>query len=126
QLDAGALEAKPQDHSRFKNPAPKIFKEDCEIGWNQPLDNVYNFVRGLSPYPAAYTTLDGLSLKVLKARKLDDKPFGDPGSTQPHKDSLWVSTADGVLAIDELQLQGKKRMQAGDFLRGYNGDLVIS
>jgi methionyl-tRNA formyltransferase len=124
-LEEGTLEASPQDHSKFEHPAPKIFKEDCEITWNQPVDTVYNFIRGLSPYPAAYTWLDGLMLKVLKADKREMEAFGKPGELRQEKNALLVCTANGVLAITELQLQGKRRMPAGDFLRGYNGECKI-
>jgi methionyl-tRNA formyltransferase len=124
-LEAGSLKTTPQDHTKFQNPAPKIFKEDCEIDWNQPTETIYNFVRGLSPYPAAFTWLDGRMLKVLKAEKREEAAFGDPGEVSKEKNALLVSTSDGMLAITELQLQGKRRMPAGDFLRGYNGACKI-
>ena len=65
-LDAKQLEAKPQDDSLYRNPAPKIHKEDCRINWEASTVEVYNHIRGLSPYPAAWTTLEGLNCKILQ------------------------------------------------------------
>ena len=104
--------------------APKIFKETCEINWNQSAEQVYNFVRGLSPVPAAWTTVvDGSGretvLKILKTAISDKYRSVNPGSIIVEDKSLFISTKDGrLLRIDELQLAGKKRMTARDFLNG--------
>ena len=103
-------------------PAPKIFKETCEINWNQPAKRVYDFIRGLSPYPGAWTTLvspDGKEtvLKVYRATKTD-KVAGGVGTLCTDKKHLYVSCEDFLLQIDELQLAGKKRMDAVSFLNG--------
>ena len=101
--------------------APKIFKETCQINWNQPAEQIHNFIRGLSPYPTAWTTLQGKNLKVFKS---EIKPGSNqnltPGEVETdHKTYLAFQTADGLLAITDLQLEGKKRMQIADFLRGF-------
>lgn len=99
-------------------PAPKIFRDTCRIDWNQPVKKVYDFIRGLSPYPAAWTTLDGKSVKIYEATK----EMGDlqPGEVVTDgKSCLKVGTADGVLNVNVLQLEGKKRMPVADLLRGF-------
>ncbi|MDO5447895.1 MAG: methionyl-tRNA formyltransferase [Prevotellaceae bacterium] len=93
-------------------PAPKIFKETCRIDWSKTTREVYNFVRGLSPYPAAWTTFNGQPLKIFKTHIADD-------STQEnHASQLVAKCSDGLIIIDELQLAGKKRMLATAFLNG--------
>jgi methionyl-tRNA formyltransferase len=103
-------------------PAPKIFKETCEIDWTKTAKQVYDFVRGLSPVPGAWTTLiapDGKEtvLKIYKSRKTDRKGQGRGVLTTDGK-ALYISAGDALLEILELQLAGKKRMSARDFLNG--------
>ena len=114
------------------NTAPKIFKETCEIDWMKTAKQVYDFVRGLSPYPGAWTTLvapDGKEtvLKIYKTRKtlvsgskvqVSGASLHEPGTLVLEGKSLLVACADGLLEIVELQLAGKKRMLARDFLNG--------
>lgn len=102
--------------------APKIFKETCEVNWQQPAKRVYDFVRGLSPYPGAWTTLvapDGKEtvLKVYKTTKTS-LPATSPGRISADKRHLYISCEDMLLQIDELQLAGKKRMDAAAFCNG--------
>ena len=104
------------------NPAPKIFKETCEINWHKSAKQVYDFVRGLSPYPGAWTTLvspDGKEtvLKLFKTRKTGLKGQGS-GTISIDAKRLFVSADDELLELVELQLAGKKRMAAADFLNG--------
>jgi methionyl-tRNA formyltransferase len=99
--------------------APKIFKEDCQIKWEQPVEQVYNLVRGLSPYPAAWTTLHGKGLKIFKATREHATPAVAPGEVlSDGKTYLKIAAADGYLSLQEIQLEGKKRMDIGAFLRG--------
>ncbi|PRD56537.1 methionyl-tRNA formyltransferase [Sphingobacterium gobiense] len=102
--------------------APKIFKENCNIIWNKPTDQVYNQIRGLSPYPTAYTLLNGKVLKIFETEK--GQPIGGaPGAyTTDGKTFLSFATQDGSLSVISLQLEGKKRMQIDEFLRGYRFD----
>ena len=109
-------------HSTLR-PAPKIFKETCEIRWNQPAKRVYDFVRGLSPYPGAWTTLCDAAgretvLKIFKTTKTDRPSAGRAGQLIADRKHLYISCADCLLQIDELQLAGKKRMDAASFLNG--------
>ena len=109
------------DGSAIKT-APKIFKETCEIDWTKTAKQVYDFVRGLSPVPGAWTTLvaaDGkeMVLKVYKTRKTDRQGQGS-GVISTDGKALYISAADHLLEIVELQLAGKKRMLARDFLNG--------
>jgi methionyl-tRNA formyltransferase len=103
--------------------APKIFKETCLIDWTKTAKQVYDFVRGLSPYPGAWTTLkspDGKEtvLKIFKTTKTELPAQGETGQLIPEKKHLYIACADRLLQIDELQLAGKKRMDAQAFLNG--------
>ena len=106
-------------------PAPKIFKETCRIDWNQPVKKIYDFVRGLSPYPAAWTELiseDGkrLALKIYQAEKRPAEHNFPVGSIHTdHKSYIDVAVKDGFLRLRSLQLAGKKRMNITDFLNGF-------
>ncbi|MFK7904768.1 MAG: methionyl-tRNA formyltransferase [Chitinophagales bacterium] len=100
--------------------APKIFKETCKINWEQPTASVYNFIRGMSPYPTAFTHLDGKSLKVFSSEKIIEAHDYKVGTwLSDGKKFLRVATLDGFVELKEIQLQGKKRMMADAFLRGY-------
>ena len=104
-------------------PAPKLFKETCLINWNLPAKKVYDFVRGLSPYPGAWTNIkmaDGKTtvLKVFKTTKTERQTTGPVGQVIAEKKHLYIACADRLLEINELQLSGKKRMDAQAFLNG--------
>ena len=105
-------------------PAPKIFKETCRIDWNQPTARVYDFIRGLSPYPAAWTVLhsaDGTAqdFKIFAAEPVTDAPVQTPGTiTCDGRKTLCVATSDGALRLLEVQIAGKKRMDICAFLCG--------
>ncbi len=101
--------------------APKIFKDDCLIDWNHSSKNIYNKIRGLSPYPVAYTHLNDKVLKIYKATfeiQAHSKEIGSFDSD--HKTYLKFYSKDGIINILLLQLEGKKRMDVEVFLRGYN------
>ncbi|HKL38432.1 MAG TPA: methionyl-tRNA formyltransferase [Bacteroidales bacterium] len=103
--------------------APKIFKEDCRIDWTQSAQKTHNFIRGLSPYPAAWTRMsdsDTISLKIFRARPQKashDHPCGSIHTD--HKSKLKVAVADGFILLDEVQQSGKKKMSTEDFLKGF-------
>ena len=109
----------PQVESSDNNPAPKIFKDTCEINWQLPFAEVNNFVRGLNPYPAAWTTLDGKTCKIFT---IDKASISSGNETEEvitdHKSKIYMRCADGWADILELQLEGKKRMKTTDLLRG--------
>ncbi|WP_205499755.1 methionyl-tRNA formyltransferase [Rufibacter psychrotolerans] len=101
--------------------APKIFKQTCQIDWNQPAQQVHNFVRGLSPYPAAWTVLEGKQFKVFSGQVLENSAETAPGTyTTDGKNFLHVHCGENTAyAVEELQMEGKKRMKIQEFLRGF-------
>lgn len=123
-LAQAELEAKPQDNSLYKNSAPKIHKEDCRIDWTQTVEQVYNHIRGLSPYPAAWTTLEGQNCKILAASRIQEEAKPVPGTIRLiDQEQMLVACNNGWLSIQQLQLAGKKRMSTADFLRGYKEEI---
>ncbi|THU40496.1 methionyl-tRNA formyltransferase [Niastella caeni] len=106
-------------HSPLKH-APKIFTETCKIDWNQSVTSIYNLIRGLSPYPAAFTYFNEKMLKIYKAKKEMYSSPKNPGSVETdNKTYLKFAGKDGYIHVTELQLEGKKRMTIEEFLRGY-------
>lgn len=105
--------------------APKIFKETCQIDWTLPAKRVYDFVRGLSPYPGTWTHLEENGrqsvLKIFKTAKTSATGSGETGSIKIEKGHLYVMCGDAWLEVLELQMAGKKRMNARDFLNGMRG-----
>jgi methionyl-tRNA formyltransferase len=100
--------------------APKIFTETCKIDWGKTVDEIYNLIRGLSPYPAAFTHLNNKSLKIYKAKKELITPTIATGNFETdNKTFLKFAAIDGYISITELQLEGKKKITVEDFLRGY-------
>lgn len=126
---SGTVKAIPQEQFMKENeelrPAPKIFKDTCRMDWSKPLKQVYDFVRGLSPYPAAWTELvqpEGhrLVLKIYEAVKVPAMHALPHGSVHTDgKTFFHVAVEGGYLSLLTLQLAGKKRMGVADFLRGY-------
>jgi len=101
--------------------APKIFTETCTINWNNTAESVFNLIRGLSPFPGALTKLDDKIFKIFAAQKEICSHQSPAGSVlTDNKTYLKFASKDGYLHIADLQLEGKKRMQVADFLRGYN------
>jgi len=121
-LAAGNLVESPQVstlETELKH-APKIFTETCQVNWNKPMHEVYNLIRGLSPYPAAFSFLGGKKLKLYKAEKIFNQPTKDAGEFETdQKTYLQFACLDGYISVLELQLEGKKKMGIADFLRGY-------
>lgn len=123
----GDVPSQPQQEDVEMKAAPKIFKETCEINWNQPAKKIYDFVRGLSPYPGTWTTLeangeDGAApsvLKVFKTAKTGQACNVSAGTLKTNHGRLFAAAADEWLEIVELQAAGKKRMAARDFLNGF-------
>jgi methionyl-tRNA formyltransferase len=119
-IERNEFPSKPQDESSEIKHAPKIFKETCQINWNQSYRQIINFVRGLSPYPAAWTILDGKLFKILKC----DHAHAHSETLQPsefitdNKTYLYFKAADGLVAIEEFQPEGKKKMTVEEFFRG--------
>lgn len=120
-IETGDYKESPQPHTadaELKH-APKIFKEDCQVNWCQPAKKVYNHIRGLSPYPTAYTTLQEKTLKIFRAQLLPSQPGIQAGGfLSDGKTYLKFACTDGFINLLEVQLEGKKRMGIEEFLRG--------
>ena len=100
--------------------AGMIQKKMGEINWNDSAEKIERLVRGMNPWPSAYTKLDGKTLKIWKAHVEKPEMTGDVGKiVRMDKKGMYVQTGQGILCVDELQIEGKKRMNTGDFLRGY-------
>jgi methionyl-tRNA formyltransferase len=119
-LDAGTAVPQPQQDAEASH-APKIYPETCEINFNQTTVAVHNFIRGLSPFPGAWTMLDGKVLKLLRTEKCYEGNKGlVPGTLDSDgKSYLQFATTDGFVRALELKLEGKRQMSVKDFLNGY-------
>lgn len=111
---------KPQDESKAMHPAPKLYKEMGEIDWTQSAESIHNLVRGLSPYPAAWTSINGKTCKIYATEVIDKNLVNlQPGAYHTDgKKTLHYQSGHHALAILELQMEGKKRMGVEEFLRG--------
>ncbi len=100
--------------------APKIFKQDCEIDWTKSIDQIYNFIRGLSPHPGAWTKLNDHAMKIYRAEKIHQPVNSPTGKYKTDgKTFLHFVCNDGLMNVTELQMEGKKKMKIDEFLRGY-------
>lgn len=118
-LESGKYTPLPQNDA-VATKAPKIFHETCEIDFIQPTQKVHDFIRGLSPYPTAWTVLAEKKLKVFRTKKELIDHDNEPGKFfSDNKNYLKVSTIGGYILLEELQLAGKKRMDVKAFLNGY-------
>lgn len=120
-LKNGSLHAIPQPNIQTAlKHAPKIDTETCRIDWNKSVYDIYNLIRGLSPYPAAFTTLEEKKLKVFTVEKQTTSPTEPPGTfVTDKKNVLKFACLDGYIIATDIQLEGKKRMSVAEFLRGY-------
>ena len=126
KLEKGNLEEIHQPSVIEKNEvlhhAPKIFTETCEINWSENVETIYNFIRGLSPYPAAFTFLNDKKLKIFRAEKelvkTEESPTDKPYITD-HKTYVKFRAKDGFISLKEIQLEGKRKMTIEEFLRGW-------
>ena len=119
RLEAGTLVPKPQTEEGTCY-ARMLTKTMGDIDWNMDASAIERLIRGLNPWPSAYTHLDGRTLKIWKAQVREGNPEGVCGQiVETGRDSISVKTGNGVLVLQEVQLEGKKRMDAGAFLRGF-------
>ena len=133
EIQDGNIKTIPQPEGEFI-PAPKIFKETCRIKWSQKAEEIHNLVRGLSPYPAAWTTMidsrnpeHPMDVKIYETKLLKEQNFpeGPEGVVIILKNKLLITCGDGALEILSLQPAGKKRMDADSFLRGYRPEKFV-
>lgn len=125
-LEQNSVTPKPQSsliaaEQKELKSAPKIFREHCHLDWNQKVDDLHNLIRGLSPYPAAFTELNGKTIKIFRSAKeyADSENVPAPGTPiSDNKTFLKFSAQDGFIHVLELQAEGKKKMEVVDFLRG--------
>lgn len=128
-IAGGNIELIPQteliDENKIKH-APKIFKEDCKIDWTKDTETIRNLIRGLSPYPTAWTNMvhkttgNEIQSKLFFAKKVDSEEIGLPGTIETdRKTFINVACKNGWLQITDLQIAGKKRMKTDEFLRGF-------
>lgn len=118
-IESGNTKGSPQGSGSIKT-APKIFKDNCLIHWDDKAESIYNLIRGLSPYPAAYTYFENKILKVFEAKVELNKHAEPIGKfISDNKTYLKVSCQNGFIHLLSIQLEGKKRMQVEEFLRGY-------
>jgi len=127
---SGTVKPVPQEEMAAAGelrPAPKIFKDTCRIDWNQPAKKVYDFIRGLSPYPAAWSELtaagdtESVTVKIFESEKMSE-PHSLPAGTvvSDGKKYLKVAVPDGFVSILSMQLPGKKRLKTDELLRGFH------
>ena len=118
-IESGTAIPVQQDESLVSR-APKIFREDCRINWSQEAVHVHNFVRGLSPTPCAWTTYQGKMLRIYRTA-LAGTAGVDPGVvTDVQPERLLIGTSSGQISLEEVQLEGRRRMTITEFLRGHH------
>jgi methionyl-tRNA formyltransferase len=119
-IEANDFPSIPQPSGIEIKHAPKIFKETCQIDWRKTSEEIRNFVRGLSPYPSAWGVINQKTFKIFKVSLPDKKNHESAAGTvdTDNKNYLYIRTSDGWIAIDELQPEGKRRMNIQDFFRG--------
>jgi len=113
-----SFESKPQDAMGSLKTAPKIFKQNCSIDWSKTSKQVYDQIRGLSPYPGAWTKFDEKTYKIFKTQIIENQLGHTPGTLHQNEKGLTVSTGNGMLQLLEIQQEGKRRMSVVDFLKG--------
>lgn len=122
QIQAGTVSTHPQPAPAPEKKAPKLFRDDCRVDWDAPAAQIDNLIRGLSPYPAAWTQLESASgastCKIYTARPTETPSNGVPGQLHSTGKRLFVDTADLQLEVLELQPEGKRRMAVSDWLNG--------
>jgi len=133
-IEAGAVKLTPQEELIKAEdkiyPAPKIFREDCKINWEDTAADIHNFIRGLSPIPGAHSTIEFQNgnhkgIKIFRSQKTGEKAFGKPGVIRFVNSGFEVACSDGIIRILEIQLEGKRKMTTEEFLRGINTKEVV-
>lgn len=107
-----------QPQTKHEKTAPKLTREGCRINWDNSAVDLFNFIRGLSPYPGAWTLLDGKIFKIFRATRFFKTPDAPPGTFLYTEKDLRIATQDGYILPREVQLEGKKKMSIEEFLRG--------
>jgi methionyl-tRNA formyltransferase len=117
-IELGKAQPRMQNDS-LACPAPKIFKNNCRIDWKKSSQQVHNFIRGLSPHPASWTTHKGKTIKMYRAKITEAQSKAAGIVLQRTNETLLVGTGNGAVSILEIQQEGKRRLGVEEFLRGY-------
>lgn len=121
-IELGNVTPQPQDET-VASQAPKIFREDCAVNWRRPAQEIHNFVRGLSPNPCAWTVHNGKVLRLYRTALVESGEVGSQGGVgrivDVRTDRALVGTKTSLIALEQLQQEGRKRMGIAEFLRGY-------
>lgn len=126
QIDKETYEEVPQDLSQEAKHAPKIFKEHCRIDWSTSAQEIHNLVRGLNPFPTAFTELNGKNVKIHTSKLSELQENLKPGEIKVADKKLLVGTGTTTIQIIGIQMEGKKRSSATDFINAYlNSDLEL-
>ena len=121
-IEKGTVQTTLQIETTGIKEAPKLNKENCKIDWNKPTHEIFNQIRGLSPYPTAWTTIQDNNqewmVKIYEAELINEKHWLAPGSIHTTKKELTIAGIDGLLKITQIQFPGKKKMTAAELLNG--------
>jgi methionyl-tRNA formyltransferase len=118
QMKKEKLKPIPQDHAKASY-APLLRKEDGLIDWRKSAQEIHNLIRGLTPWPSAFTHLEGKTLKIFDSVVIEEKVKGEAGEiSRVSKEGIKVITGNGILMIRDLQLQDRKRMKVSEFIQG--------
>lgn len=117
-ISKGDVSVQVQDNAKASS-APKITKEICKIRWDSSAESIHNLIRGLSPNPAAYTLIEERAFKIFKSSLIDNLSDSKPGTIELKNQKIYVNTADKKMILEEVQLEGKKRIKVEDFIRGF-------
>lgn len=123
EIEDGSYSLIPQDDSQA-TPAPKLFKEDCKVDFNNPAREIHNKIRGLSPFPTAWAELDDLKFNMYRSRVSSTDRL-KPGQIDIQDDQMMVGTKDKDIILEEVQIQGKRKMSGKDFMNGYSGTGIL-
>jgi methionyl-tRNA formyltransferase len=122
-IESGNVKTFSQDES-LATKAPKIFKEDCRVNWNQTSEVIRNLIRGLSPYPGAYSTLENKIFKIFSSELTSFPSNSEPGELYIKDKHLYVNTSDNLLRLNEVQPEGKRKLSSLEFINGLKKDSV--
>lgn len=124
EIEEGSFEKRQQDDSKA-TPAPKLFREDCRVDFNQSAQQVHNKIRGLSPFPTAWAELDGLKFNMYRSRIGPGDAKLKPGQLRLEGDDLMAGCSEGSVVLEEVQIEGSRKMSGKAFMNGYSGTGVI-
>lgn len=123
EIEEDSYTLKPQDDSKA-TPAPKLFTDDCKVDFRNSAREIHNKIRGLSPFPTAWAELDDLKFNMYRSRIASSEGL-KPGQIGLHDGEMLAGTLDKDIVLEEVQIQGKRKMSGKDFMNGYSGTGII-